>query len=319
MNHDESICAIVVTYNRKELLMECLDALENQSKPINAIYIVDNASTDGTPDLLLKNNYLDYKIPEKIEKPWEGTSKKGKLIIHYLRMHENTGGSGGFHEGLKRAHRINYNWYWLMDDDTIVSNNGLELLFSKMHLLKDKAGFFCSKVLWDDNNIHLMNIPQIQPLVSNVPFNKYDDSSILLVKASSFVSFLIKYEIVDEFGFPLKEFFIWGDDIEYTHRITDNNYVGVYVQDSIAYHKTMENYSTDITLDNIKNIWKYKFGIRNNLYILKKRNFPLFIYYLIYNLTFLNFNILRRRKDHKLKFFWVNTRSTIASIFFKPK
>ena len=54
MNRD-SVCAVVVTYNRKELLIECLKALKNQSRHLNAIYIVDNASTDGTPELLVEN------------------------------------------------------------------------------------------------------------------------------------------------------------------------------------------------------------------------------------------------------------------------
>lgn len=318
MKHDETVCAVVVTYNREELLEECLRALENQSKPLNAIYIVDNASTYETPQLLREKGYIKEIPPKTIKNPWEKAFKKKGITIHYVRMHENTGGAGGFHEGIKRAYREGYDWLWLMDDDTIVSNDGLKILFSKMYVLEEEVGFLCSKVLWDDDNIHLMNIPQIQPFVCGVPFNKYDDNDLLLVTASSFVSTLLKHDIIAELGFPLKEFFIWGDDIEYTYRITDNNYVGVYVYKSIAYHKTTENYSVDILSDEVKNIWKYSFGIRNNLYILKKRNFILFILYLVYNLTFFNLNILRFRKDNKLKFFWVNTKSTIASIIFKP-
>ena len=49
----DTTCAVVVTYNRKELLIECLESLRSQTRPLNAIYIIDNASTDGTPNLLL--------------------------------------------------------------------------------------------------------------------------------------------------------------------------------------------------------------------------------------------------------------------------
>ena len=48
-NNKEKIAAVVVTYNRKELLFQCLDALLKQTYPLDAIYIIDNASTDGTP------------------------------------------------------------------------------------------------------------------------------------------------------------------------------------------------------------------------------------------------------------------------------
>ena len=58
----ETVCVVVVTYNRKELLIECLEALSKQTRPLDGIYIIDNASADGTPELLLgkglkKNGY----------------------------------------------------------------------------------------------------------------------------------------------------------------------------------------------------------------------------------------------------------------------
>ncbi len=56
----EKVCAVVVTYNRKELLIECLESLKEQSRTLDAILIIDNASTDGTPELLLKNGYIDH-------------------------------------------------------------------------------------------------------------------------------------------------------------------------------------------------------------------------------------------------------------------
>lgn len=39
MENKETICAVVVTYNRKDLLIECIGALEGQNN-LNAIYIL---------------------------------------------------------------------------------------------------------------------------------------------------------------------------------------------------------------------------------------------------------------------------------------
>ena len=55
----EKIAAVVVTYNRKDLLKECLDALLNQTRPLDSIILIDNASTDGTPEFLKEKGYLD--------------------------------------------------------------------------------------------------------------------------------------------------------------------------------------------------------------------------------------------------------------------
>jgi len=120
---NESVCAVVVTYNRKNLLIECLEALRKQTRPIQGIYLIDNASTDKTPNLLLKKGYINTLPNGNLTKPWEKESKiknltNGQVIkFYYVRMNKNCGGSGGFHEGVKRAYLEGYDWLWLMDDD----------------------------------------------------------------------------------------------------------------------------------------------------------------------------------------------------------
>ena len=115
------ICAVVVTYNRKDLLVECLEALRRQTGPLDAIYIIDNASTDGTPELLRSRGYRDGAV---IENPLDGS----EIIIRYVRLPVNTGGAGGFHEGVKRAFHDGYDWIWLMDDDVEPEEYTLEKL-----------------------------------------------------------------------------------------------------------------------------------------------------------------------------------------------
>jgi len=106
----EKIAAVVVTYNRKDLLKECLDALLNQTRPLDSIILIDNASTDGTPEFLKEKGYLDN--PK----------------IDYVRLPENTGGAGGFHEGVKRGYEKGYDWLWLMDDDALPEKSSLNNL-----------------------------------------------------------------------------------------------------------------------------------------------------------------------------------------------
>src|ERR1035441_9411687 len=104
----ESIAAVVVTYNRKALLGECLDALLKQTHPLDAIYVIDNASTDGTKEFLNERGYL----------------RESK--IRYVPLPDNTGGAGGFYEGLRHAFEAGFDWFWLMDDDVEPYLDGLE-------------------------------------------------------------------------------------------------------------------------------------------------------------------------------------------------
>lgn len=101
-----NICAVVVTYNRKELLKRCLDGVLNQSYPVSHILIVDNASTDGTPEMLAEE--------------YPG--------LELLALSENTGGAGGFHAGFKRAAQIDCNLIWVMDDDALPSEGACKAL-----------------------------------------------------------------------------------------------------------------------------------------------------------------------------------------------
>ena len=43
-----AVVGVVVTHNRRELLVRCLEALAAQEHPVAEVVLVDNASTDGT-------------------------------------------------------------------------------------------------------------------------------------------------------------------------------------------------------------------------------------------------------------------------------
>lgn len=325
-----AIAAVVVTFNRKKLLLECLNALKNQTYPLDAIFIIDGPSTDGTPEALLKEGYITELPPKDYDQySWETvsfieSSKTGKRIkVHYVRLYEDVGGAGGFHEGVKRAYAEGYDWIWLMDDDAEPKEDALEKLINKIYLIskitKVPIGFVCSKVLWKDGSVHKMNVPQIQPLVNDLPFSTFDKLDVLLIRACSFVSVLINREAIKKVGLPIREFFIWGDDIEYTGRITNRGYLGLYVRDSIVYHKTKNNYHVNILTDIEKNAWKYFYDIRNRLYIIRKQSIIKFVLNFVTSLTLTNLQIIKYRKTERLKFVWINTKATLASIFFNPK
>ena len=104
-----------------------------------------------------------------------------------------------------------------------------------------------------------MNLPAILPSFNrSIPFNFYDSDGLLLIETCSFVSLLINVKAVKQVGLPYKEFCIWGDDQEYTRRITKASYLGLYCIDSIVLHKTPVNYFPDFYRDTSANICKHK-------------------------------------------------------------
>jgi len=114
MMNARRICAVVVTFNRKGLLIECINSLIRQTYPLYAIFIVDNASTDGTPVALKELGYIS-EVPSGVEESiWETSSTiEGRFPIklYYIRLPKNLGSSGGFHEGIKKLMRLNVNGF----------------------------------------------------------------------------------------------------------------------------------------------------------------------------------------------------------------
>jgi GT2 family glycosyltransferase len=92
-----SVAAFVLTRNRKVLLAECIRGLLGQTHPVDAIVVLDNASTDGTREHLAAEGLLDR--------------------VRFERREENTGGAGGYREGVRLLQETGCDWLWLMDDD----------------------------------------------------------------------------------------------------------------------------------------------------------------------------------------------------------
>ena len=239
----ESVCAVIVTYNRRELLAESITAVLAQSRPPDSVIVVDNASEDGSREML-EERFADVEV---------------------LRLERNEGAAGGFHEGIKEAHARGHDQIWLMDDDTIPEPQALaELLAARAEPVASNAAFVASKVVWSDGRTHPMNRPWLtwkdtDMLIENVAAGH----GLLPVRATTWVSMLLERETVERHGLPEKRYFMWSEDIEYTARVTRHDSAFLAVR-SIAVHKTPEPHTALTSAGE-----RYYFHVRNQLYMLR--------------------------------------------------
>lgn len=240
--------AVVVTYNRKELLRECIDAILAQTILVEKLILIDNNSTDGTHEFLKEHHYFENEI------------------IEYKKLPENIGGAGGFYEGMKLARNYSPDWIWIMDDDTIPTETCLEELLKAKKLIKGKISFLASAVR--GMNGEAMNVPKL----TRKQFSKYTDwyrylnYGIVQIVKATFVSLLINTKATQKCGLPWKEFFLWGDDSEYTQRIIRDYGPAYMVGKSLAIHKRVGADELSIVKEENKNRIKlYFYYYRNNL------------------------------------------------------
>jgi len=253
-----SIAAVVVTFNRKLLLKECLDALLKQTHPIDRIYLIDNASTDGTLDFLEGLGYLTHPL------------------IEYIRLPSNTGGAGGFYEGLKHAHQASYDWIWVMDDDAEPMPNALEILLNSKspEELKIFSGL-CGIKIGLDGSPQYVHRGRFSSSIGAVPLTMQEAQSEQAISYASFVGLLINTKAIDLIGYPLPEFFIWFDDIEYCQRMQTFGPI-FYNPASVILHKDNvpsqnggQSQRVKYRKTGFSNQWKALCGFRNYIYVMR--------------------------------------------------
>lgn len=327
------ICAIVPIYNREELLIECLEALTKQTRPLDGIYLIDNASTDNIPHLLLEKGYIQELPPPNLKYPIEKEYYIKNLFdheiiaIHYVRMEKNTGAAGGFYEGIKRAFAKKYDWLWLLDQDAIADLNALAILLNNIeHLIKlGKVGYICSNPLNMDGKPDLMLLPRVVVKDEDkaLTFNSYytKEVSVLPISSCGFTGALVSSLAIKECGFPFKEFFIWNEDFEWTRRIFRQGFLGFISLDSRITHFTLNTGPGDnidkMPLDKLERIY---FEVRNKAVIFRQ-DYKLIKFIIIYLLFVLKVikRLFKRKDINKTKYLLLIIKAFINGFLFKPK
>lgn len=268
--------AVVVTYNRKDLLKKCIDSLLIQESEKCDIIIVDNASTDGTAELVR----CQYNVPE----------------VLYINTGANLGGAGGFQYGVKKAVLLGYEYVWFMDDDTLPERTALYKLFEVDRELNGRWGFLSSVAYWTDGSICRMNI-QKRNIFKHIGEKEYY-KKYSFVKMCSFVSLLVKADIIREVGLPIGEYFIWTDDYEYTGRIS-SKYPCYIVPESKVVHAMKIHTRVNFATDDASRINRYHYIYRNDVHCYRQYGWRGWMYIILKD-VYTVVNILKNSKDNKL-------------------
>ncbi|HEX5349566.1 MAG TPA: glycosyltransferase family 2 protein [Pseudonocardiaceae bacterium] len=238
-----TVAAVVVTYNRQAKVGETLDRILAQTRAPDWIIVVDNASTDGT-DQVLASYCSDRRV-----------------IVY--RLQRNMGGAGGFSAGMARGYELGADFVWLMDDDCYPRPDALEELETGL-AKAEKAmamplSYACSQVKFVDGEICEMNNPGTTWDWGRLMALGHE---CILVTNCSFVSVLFPRRVLTRFGLPLKEYFIWFDDQEYTLRVT-RAAPGVQCLRSVVVHDMGVNRGVNFADVSTENMFKFRYGVRN--------------------------------------------------------
>ena len=251
--------AVVVTYNRKDLLVECVEGLAKQTHPVTRVIVVDNASTDGTREAL------------------EASGVGDRVHLDYVRLERNGGGSEGFHYGVVEALKEESDWIWVMDDDCEPLPDALEKLLASKAVANPRVSAIGPKVT-DGNGVLLpMHRGRIVKRMPRLPLVGATDEDYAPPEQEvgflSFVGPMFRTSVVREMGPPPRDWFIRFEDLEYSARAAEHGAIWL-VNDAVVLHKEpvpmhkldakamWRNFTDGIPFDQL---WRTLYGMRNML------------------------------------------------------
>ena len=268
----QRIAVVVVTYNRLELLKQCIESVRNQIQKPNIIIVVNNGSTDGTL----------------------GWLNDQKNIIQIVQ--ENIGGAGGFYTGMKFAYEKNFDWVWCMDDDCTADCNALEFLLK--HL---KNGSILNSLVLSSQNSENLAFGLYEFKRSNYYKEFKDVNEKEVIESQNFFNgSLFPRKVFKDVGFPSKELFIRGDEFEYFLRITKAGYNVYTITNSIIYHPPEKKIIVNLGIISYEflflNSFKRYYHTRNLLLISKNYDLISFKYFFKNFILDIIFIIFSQRK-----------------------
>lgn len=213
----ESLAVVIVTYNRADLLGETLAALAAQTHAPDVVFVVDNASTDHTREVL-----DTAPLPDLVR----------------IHLTENTGGAGGFHRGVAAAHAKGFDRIWLIDDDVLPAPDCLETLMAVdesclISVREDRRGALIEKAA---TRFDLRSPLAIKPKTSMIETDYGTRAAmppLVEVENVAFEGLLVRREVIEAIGLPDPAYFIFYDDVDFAVRARRSGYRIWAVRDAV--------------------------------------------------------------------------------------
>lgn len=237
------ITAVVVTFNRLELLKQGIECLRKQQK-LTGIIVVNNGSTDGTREWL--------------------NAQPGLLVVHQ----DNVGGSGGFYTGIERAYSEGADWIWCMDDDVFPRPDCLDRLLP--YTDRSEVGILSPRRLLEGkvftHEFRHFNFTNPVGSLHGRKLAKQQVNQATEIVGADFEGPFISRRVVEKIGLPNRELFIFCDDTDYCLRAHLAGFKLLYIPEALMdKHKFFSNDTW--TSRNRKKKWKRYYQVRNEAYL----------------------------------------------------
>ncbi|WP_162306050.1 glycosyltransferase [Oleisolibacter albus] len=295
------VAAVVVTFNRKDVLAQCLAAIQAQTRPPDRIVILDNGSTDGSFEAMCQAGLLTRDTD-------------------YLRFAVNRGPARAFWQGMSHAYAGGADWLWVMDDDVLPDSTALELLLEAARTQfrsPEEIGFLCSRVRAPDGRP--MNTPEIAWRDSDEDYASWAekmDHGMVKIRRSALISNLFPRSTLRDFPPTPPDYFMWGEDSDFTLRITEQRPAYMLAGSKAVHLRAISRPLHPLTETDPARLRRMRLLFRNTLYLRRRFYPPAEALMTLIDNTRLVFKALVQGKPLAA---WTVLSGTVAGLFFRPR
>lgn len=216
-----SVSVLIVAWNRRNDVLDCIESLVGSGYPRLAVYVVDNASSDGTSEIAAE------KYPQ--------------VII--IRSETNLGYAGGNNLGMQRIIDDRLDAVFLLNDDAVLEGDTIGTLIANGYA-DESIGVLSPKILlhsdpgiiWSSGG----NVDPVSGITSQRQYGQKDDpsdSEITEVDYAVGCAMLIKSEVIRKVGMLDERYFTYYEETDWCRRIRNAGYRILYVPQSRVMHK----------------------------------------------------------------------------------
>lgn len=234
------VSIIIVNWNAKQYLHDCISSLENQSYGDFEIILVDNASSDGSVEFIEKN------FPK----------------VQVIKNKDNLGFAEGNNIGIKNSKG---DLIALFNPDAVADKEWLGTLVS---ILKgsDRIGGVAGKLFYYGDkfgkNAVFCTWSKIDHRTAK-PYNFHDGEPMSHVDYLTGAAMLVKREVVEKIGLLDPNYFLFFEETDWCARMIRADYDLIYVPTAIAWHVV----SGSVSNSDLKSFYmdrnRIRFAIKN--------------------------------------------------------
>lgn len=215
------VAVVILNYKLHDLVLKCLESVQNTLYKEKIIIVVDNNSGDGLAESL----------------------QVSKDLI-FIQNKENSGYTGGNNLGIKEALKQGADFILILNPDTTIDKNAVSILVEKAislnaDILSPKIYFSGSKKIWFAGGVmDLANVLGSNRGVDEQDIGQYDkDEEMELVSGACM---LVRKEVFEKIGFFDERYFLYYEDTDFCFRARKNGFKIFYIPEAVVFHKNAQ-------------------------------------------------------------------------------